>query len=221
MTGNRPPAETGFDWQLYADATFAGLAVLIPVPLLDVVFERFFRRRMAPAIAARKGRSLPPPVRVELNRSSGGCLGGCLAAPITAVLWLITRLSRKILYVLTIKDATDQLSYYWQRAFLLAHMLDQGHLQSLSSAAAAREAMEAVLDTTAGPLGQLAQQVIAGARHIARTLWRARRGGEDEVTRQTRARMRASWAAFDDYFTALAERYDRAYQGVVARSPRQ
>ena len=33
-----------FDWLRYADATFAGLALLIPIPLLDVAFECFFRR---------------------------------------------------------------------------------------------------------------------------------------------------------------------------------
>jgi hypothetical protein len=44
----QPPA--AFDWEVYANATFAGLAVLIPIPLVDWVFEEVFRRRMPAAI---------------------------------------------------------------------------------------------------------------------------------------------------------------------------
>src|SRR5918997_6943650 len=103
-------SDTAFDWAIYADATFAGLSVLIPIPLLDWVFEQFFRRRMLPTIAQRQGRQLPPAVRAQLNRSSGSCLSTCLTAPLVATFWLLKSVSRKLLYFLTIKDATDQLA---------------------------------------------------------------------------------------------------------------
>lgn len=53
MQTNTPPPATQFDWQIYADTTFAGLSLLILIPLLDVAFEWFFRRRMAHTIARR------------------------------------------------------------------------------------------------------------------------------------------------------------------------
>ena len=39
---SRSEAEVSFDWPMYADATFAGLSLLVPIPLLDWVFEQFF-----------------------------------------------------------------------------------------------------------------------------------------------------------------------------------
>ncbi len=207
---------SGFDWPVYADATFAGLSVLIPVPLLDWLFEQFFRRRMAPAIARRRGRPLASLVRDELNKADRSCLGALVALPLTGTLWLARRISRKLLYFFTVKDAADQLSYYWQRAFLLDYMMERGHLDTPASAQLARLAMEQVLETTASPLRQLAQQVIVTPRHILRTLWKARRGREDEVIHQTQSRMTQGWADVQGYFQSVAARYDQTYQLLAA-----
>ena len=38
-----PQPNTTFDWLIYADATFAGLSVLIPIPIIDWIFENIFR----------------------------------------------------------------------------------------------------------------------------------------------------------------------------------
>ena len=206
------PSPAGFDWSLYADATFAGLAVLVPLPVLDWLLERFFRRRMAPAIARRHGQVLPPPVRAELAGAQRSCVASCLGLLVGATIGLVKRISRKLLYVLTIKDATDQLSFYWQRAFLLDHMIAAGHLESPESARLARLAMEQVLASSPSPFRGLAQQVIAGSRHILRTLLTARNGREDDVVRRTEARMRQDWSTFAEYLAALAARYDQVYQ---------
>lgn len=205
-----------FDWPIYADATFAGLSVLIPIPILDWLFEQFFRRRMVATIARRRGRPVPPDVRRQLNPSRQGCMAGCLSLGLTGIIALVKRTSRKILYVLTIKDATDQLSFYWQRAFLIDRMLELGHLDSPATAAIAGQAMDQVLAASAGPMRQLAQQVIMGTRHVFGTLLRARRGREDEVVQQAKSRMSSGWAGFEGALAALAIRYDQAYQQLLA-----
>ncbi len=207
-----PQPRTGFDWPTYADATLAGLSILIPIPIVDWVFERFFRRRMPGAIARRHGRKLSPGVAAALNRDEGNWLATCLTLPITGTIWLIKRVSRKILYFLTVKEATDQISYYWQRAFLIDYMLLAGHLDDAQAASTARQAMEDVLQTTATPLAQLARQVTSGTSNIWQTLRRARRGNEDAAIQQTRSEMNQNWGNFDAYFRLLAQHYEQAYQ---------
>lgn len=55
----RPQPQTAFEWPIYADATFAGLAVLFPIPLLDWALEEYFRRRMPRTIARYRHHTLP------------------------------------------------------------------------------------------------------------------------------------------------------------------
>jgi hypothetical protein len=124
---------TDFEWSRYADATLAGLSVLIPVPFVDDAFEAFFRRRIPGAVARSRGRTLSAEVRAVLDEEDGG-RGGCAALPARLVVGLFKRLSRKLLYFLTVKQAADSLSHYWYRAFLLDHMLASGHLDSADSA---------------------------------------------------------------------------------------
>ncbi len=202
---------TQFDWLIYADATFAGLSLLIPIPLLDVAFEWFFRRRMAQTIARRNGRSLPAPIIAEINRDPDAWWQGCLTAPFKLLRLFLKRLSRKLLYFLTIKEAADQLSYYWHRAFLLNHMLRRGDLDSAETAVPALHAMHHVLKKhVSSPLSQLATQILEGVSHILRTTIRwVRRGREDEVVQNTRQTMADNWRDFADYFAALAQQYEQ------------
>jgi hypothetical protein len=214
----RVEPRTAFEWGIYSDATFAGLAVLIPIPLVDWVFEEIFRRRMPAAIARRRGQRLAPGVIARLNMGTNSCLASCLILPVRLVVELVMRTSRKILYFLTIKEASDKVSYYWHRAFLLDYMLLAGDLQSVESVSIARLALELVLrNATTSPLIHLARQVTGGTRHVFRTLFRARRGGEDEAIRQKKAVMRRRWSDFEDYFLALAAQYDLVYQDLLAR----
>ena len=206
-----PPAATGFDWAVYADATFAGLSILIPVPFVDSLFENFFENNMAPAIAFRAGRALTPAVRAAL-RGDDHLLAGCLFLPITLLWSLVKRVSKKVLYFLTIKEATDKLSYYWHRAFLLDYMLESGHLDQPATAAVARQALAHTLNTAGiSPLTQLARQVAASPTHIWRSLRRVRKGQADAEMQAERNRMAQMWASFSSYLATVAERYDRAY----------
>lgn len=211
----KPKPRTEFDWAIYAYATAAGLSVLIPIPVVDWLFEEFFRRRIPGSIAKRRERVLPAEVISELNRGSGegGCLKSCVALPIWAVWELIKRLSRKILYVLTVKEASDKISLYWHQAFLMDYMLLQGHLETAESATVARQSMGKLLaGFTTSPLHNLAAQVIAGSRHIFWTLRNFRRGNDDELMEQTQANMKQHWADYAGYFRALAALYDQTYQ---------
>ena len=211
MQTDTPTPTTEFDWLIYADATFAGLSLLIPIPLLDVAFEWFFRRRMARTIAQRNSRSLPPAVLTEINRDPDAWWQGCLTAPVKLFLLFLKRLSRKLLYFLTVKEATDQLNYYWHRAFLFNKMMQRGDLDGVETAVPALQAMHAVLKThVSSPLTQLARQILDNVTHILRTIVRwVRHGREDEIVQNTRQIMAANWLDFADYFATIAQQYER------------
>lgn len=200
---------TDFEWSRYADATLAGLSVLIPIPFVDDAFEAFFRKRIPGAVAHARGRTLSSEVRAVLEEGADG--GGCATLPARLVLGLFKRLSRKLLYFLTVKQATDRLSYYWHRAFLMDHMLASGHLESPDSARTAHQAMDELLATTAGPLPRLAQQMVAQMRNVWPALRRARRGEESDEVRQTRKDLERRWNELGGHLSAVAARYDEAY----------
>ena len=209
---NNLPAPAEFDWLIYADATFAGLSLLIPFPLVDLAFEWYFRQRIGPVIGRRHGRPLSSAVIQQLNKGEG-CLGGCLSWPFKLTFELLKRLSRKILYFLTVKEATDQLSYYWHRAFLLDYMVRQGYLDGNADSQTAVDALNDILaQPDISPLNQLANSIVTGASHIFRTLRRVRGGQEDEVVKNTRSLMARTWEEFSDYFEELTAEYEQIYQ---------
>ncbi|MCC6189892.1 MAG: hypothetical protein IT318_12730 [Anaerolineales bacterium] len=214
-----PPSSrpnTDFDWAIYADATFAGLSVLIPIPFVDSLFEWIFNRRMLRSIARRGGRALAPDVLAQIERDEGW-LAGCLLLPLTLGWSLLKRTSKKLLYFLTIKDASDRLSYYWHRAFLLDYMLETGRLDSPGAAYVGRMALAHTLNTAGtSPLTQLARQIAVAPKNIWGPLRRARRGQEDAEIQARRSRIARAWDSFGAYLTALAERYDRAYAQALA-----
>ncbi len=210
MIDNTTVRDEKFDWAIYIDATLAGLAILIPIPLVDLLFEWIFKRRMPQAIARRHGRTLSPETIRHLNRSNLSC-AGCLFWPVELVWLVLKRTYRTILYFLTIKEATDKLSYYWHRAFLLDLMLERDDLNGLEESALAAEAMHQVLDSlTTSPLTQVAQQIVANVRHILRSSWRwLRRKQEDEMMARTRSQMASAWRDLSVYFAQVAERYEQ------------
>lgn len=199
-----------FEWAIYVDATLAGLAILIPIPLLDLLFEWIFKRRMPQAIAKRNGRILSPDTVRQINRSSLSCTG-CLLWPLELVWLLLKRTYRTILYFLTVKDATDKLSYYWHRAYLLDKMMVRGDLDNQESAALAVLALHSTLENlTTSPLTQLAQEVIGNVRHILRSSWRwLRRKQEDEMMARTRSQMATAWRDLSGYFAQVGAQYEQ------------
>jgi len=213
---------TAFEWPIYANATFAGLSILIPILGVDWLFEEFFRRRIPTAVAKHRGHTLAPFAVRAINKgdplTGESCLRTCLTLPVILVYGLLKRLSRKLLYFLTIKEATDKISYYWHQAFLVDYMLLVGHLENEESALIARQAMDQVLQTTVtSPLHQLARQVATGTRHILKTLRRAKQGTEDEMVAQKKSLMIEHWGDFETYFKLVAANYEQLYHTIKNR----
>lgn len=209
---NPQPTTTRFDWSIYADATLAGLSVLVPAPFVDDALEGYFRKRMPRRIAAARGRTLPDEVEAELREEGSGWGAALLRMPVTLTVGLVKRISRKVLYFLTVKAATDALSHYWHRAFLLDHALAAGHLENAASARIARRAMDGVLTKTSGPLRQLARQLVTRVQDVPQLLRRAREGHEEEAMRQASGPLEEQWEENAGYLKTVAARYDEAFR---------
>lgn len=210
--------KTTFEPGIYADATLAGLSILIPIPFIDWLFETFFARRIPSTIARRRNHKLTPEVAGAFRPPPKGWLQGCLGLLLGATIGLIKRLSRKIFYFLTIKEATDKVSYYWRQAFLIDYMISNGHLDQPDSARLARQAMDQILETTPNSvLIPLAHYVVTHARQILRALWKVRRGKADQEVEQRREEIDARWRRFREYFQSLATLYEQCYQELKNR----
>lgn len=209
MNSETVTPRTSFDWPLYVDATLAGLALLIPIPLLDVFFEWWFKRRIPGAVARYNGRQLDPYTKHYLNSEPFSCL----LWPFSLVLLFLKRLYRTILYFLTIKEASDKLSLYWHRAFLIDYMLRRGDLDSEKSAKVAALAMFDVLNQrTTSPLNSLARQIIGQMHHALRTIWHwRRRQQEDEELQSAKTEMANAWGRFSQYLEEVAADYAETF----------
>ena len=206
-------ATTKFDWTLYADATLAGLSVLIPIPFLDGLTEKFFRRRIVSAIAKDHIQSISAKTIAYINHDKTTIwenIGGCLLLPFTLPIDFLLQLSRKIIYFLTVKKAVDALNYYWQRAFLLNYMITVGHLSMGEELLVLADvALESVLDANrTSPLIQLAQDIISSPRKIIHGVRKARHGKGDAAIDKTREEISQSWSSFDEHFQSLCQQYE-------------
>jgi hypothetical protein len=208
------------DWQIFADATCAGLSVLIPLPLVDIAFETIFRRRIPATIAKLRKRDVVPDVRRQLGRSLDGPLHlpGCAAVGLAAVKYVLRRVWRKIIYFLAVKDATAALTEYWHRAFLIDHMVRAAHLDpEADTDLAVRVAMGVLRDIDPSPLMGMARQTVASVHHVFRLLVRARRLGATEVTRGLGDALSSHWLVARLSLRATATLYDERYRIAVAR----
>jgi hypothetical protein len=153
-----------------------------------------------------------------LNRGEGTCLESCLTLPIKAIFELIKRLSRKILYFLAVKEATDKVSYYWHEAFLIDYMLLSGHLDDVETAEIARQAMhQAMRGTKTSPFLYLAGQIVSQPLQVFRGLRRARRDEDDPVMEEKKAQIIQNWDDFADFLERLAMRYDKTFEEIKER----
>ncbi|MCB0120591.1 MAG: hypothetical protein KDE58_00030 [Caldilineaceae bacterium] len=213
-----------FTWAIYADATLAGLSVLIPLPFVDDLFEDYFRKRMVKSIAQRHQRSLNRTVVATVNRTPQDWMArlrSCLFLPFRLAVELVLSLSRKLLYFLSIKKAVDALNYYWQRAYLLDYMIRQGYLRNGQNPAMAVNVLEMVLkEHSQSPLTQLAGEVVRSPARLVRSVRRARQGKEDPKLVEAKQTMRSAWGQYDDYFNRLSARYEALYQSALHREQR-
>jgi hypothetical protein len=204
--------QTGFTWGVYGDATLAGMAVLLPIPFLDDVVERHFRRRMPDAIAKAHDQRLDPAIVEILNRGERGIFASTLLYVLKLPIKLLTRLSRKIFYVLTIHQATETLSYYWQRAFLMNYMLEAGHLHSPDTVERAQKAMEHTIKNTSSPLGSLARHVVRNVGSAWRVARHALRGRNEKAWSESRDMVSREWNSYTSFFERLSQQYEENYQ---------
>jgi hypothetical protein len=188
------------------------MSVLLPIPFLDDAVERHFRRRMPAAIARANQQHLDPTIIDILNRGERGILTSAALYVLKIPLKLIIRLSRKIFYVLTVHEATEKLSYYWQRAFLLNHMMEAGHLHSTESSEHAQQAMERTIEHTSSPLGSLARHVVDNAGSVWRVARHALHGRNKEVWSESRDMVSREWNSYATFFERLSEQYEQHYQ---------
>ena len=209
----KPPTE--FDWAIYADATFAGLSPLIPLPFVDLAVEWYFRQQMIKSIGKRRQKRISSAVIKAINYKSQGCWG-CLWLQFWIVIELFKELWRTVFYFLTIKDSITALSYYWHRAFLLAYSLDCGHLEDVTTALIANRAIEqTIAQESADPLRQVAQELLQGTRHLLRTMWGwFRHHDEDQNVIETKEKMAKAWQNLEGYLLNFAARYTEHYQQI-------
>ena len=204
-----------FDWRIYADATCAGLAVLVPLPLVDLMFETIFRRRIPGTISRVHRRPIEPAVRLDLGRSQTGVLSAssCLMVPFAVGRYVLGRVWRKIVYIYAVKDSTTALAEYWHRAFLIDHMVRAGHLEAgVDTDLAVRTFHQTVSELDPSPLTGLARLTVANVGHVFRLLVRARRLGAAEVTRSLGEMVSSHWLAAEGSLRSAASRYNALYQ---------
>jgi hypothetical protein len=191
------------------------LSLLLPIPFVDSLLEAYFRRRMPRDIARRRGRALPLQSIRAVNRQRASWWPGCLLWPGQAVVYLIRNLWRTLVYVLTVYDTSEKLSYYWHRAFLLDYAIGRGDLDRPAQAELAAVALHRVLATTqTSPLLNLAREIVQSARRrigaLMRAIFRGARRQKTAEARQTANVLAEHWAEFRDYLIELAGRYDVA-----------
>lgn len=217
---------TAFDWPVYADATFAGLAVLIPIPVIDGLLELYFRRRMPNSIARRHGRVLPRGVGRELAQSRD-FWPGCLLFPIRFGIYLVRNIFRTLVYALSVVDASENLSAYWHRAFLINYAVVRGDFDTPERAGAAVNAIAATLKTAkTSPLLGLARTIIEQARYelgvVFRSILRyARRGQETKEVVRAKYTIATRWREFQAYLEELGGRYVSAYDAALRAAARR
>jgi hypothetical protein len=210
--------KSDLDWRIFSDATCAGLAVLIPLPLVDIVFETIFRRRIPATVAKVRQLGMASEVRRKLGRGLDGplSLSGCLAIGLAAVKYVLRRIWRKIIYIFAIKDATTALTEYWHRAFLIDHMVRAGHLDpGADTDLALQVSMDVLRDIDPSPLTGMARQTVANAHHVFRLLARARRLGAAEVTRSLGQVLSSHRKVAEDSMGDTASRYNERYAAEV------
>lgn len=216
-----PPADatlpqTDFVLPVYLSATLAGLAVLIPIPVVDAIIEEIFRRRLVSDISAYNRQPIPPSTASLLNRRSSNLLAGCLLLPFRAIIYLFRDIFRTVLYALTVADATQRVGEYWHRAFLVNYALQKGHLVVGDSEHAAAAAIRQTLrTTTTSPLLQLAQELVArfkGTFARVRTyIPFARRQGEGPRVAAATEEIATAWRNYRGYWLTVARQYDALY----------
>ncbi len=156
-------------------AILVAIAGLIPVPFLDSWVQGRLRAEMVRAIAQHHDTPLDHTTVRSLSSVQSSLLLGCVMG---AVWWPIKRLIRKVVYVLTVKDAIDALADTFIRGEMVREAFAAGLLPS--ETARVCQAMDLAL-----------------SRHTRSPLWGPKTRGIDSVNHDsdtTMVRMMAKTA---------------------------
>lgn len=85
-------------------ALLAGLAALVPIPLLDGWLARRAHRAIYAHVGSSRGRALDDSTLDALSNDRSSLVAGCLSL---VLLWPLKKLFRTVFYFLTIKDVID------------------------------------------------------------------------------------------------------------------
>lgn len=155
-------------------ALLAGLCPLIPVPWLDDAVEGWVRRRQVlDAFRSRRialsGDRLALLTGAEERSPWRGCLRALLLIPL--FFWLVKRLFRKLVVLLTLKDCADRFSVAFHEGFLIVRALDRGWFgeharpEVSSTDRAVRAAMADVQsELDSSPIYPIARRLFRGSR---------------------------------------------------------
>jgi hypothetical protein len=204
----------------------AGLTPLIPVPFLDDYALRQIREQMVRDLLKEKGLKAPDKaVEVLAGSHEARTIGGRLLSHLKGlVLFPITKLFRKVFFVLWVKDCVDLTSVSLHHGYLLNHALERGDLDAGSlQGEAPREVHAAIVaacqQLDARPINQLLRRLFRSSRLLmaeaTRALLQPKQGprtpdaGSEsaEVASLTDRLLKELWEE-RGYFTALEQHYD-------------
>jgi hypothetical protein len=157
----------------------AGLCPLIPIPFLDDRVLLWVRRRMVREVLAGAGLSREEAqVRLLAGESGKGFLYGCagslfLLPLIKITVYLVRKVVRKILLILTLKECSDRFSETLHEGYLLHRAAAGGWLAPAAETApgeSARRVRAAMAQAFAAvdprPVHQLIKQAFRGSRFL-------------------------------------------------------
>jgi len=172
-------------------AVLTGLTPLIPVPLVDDLVKSYFRKRLVRSVFTSAGRALSEEeLDALVSERESGCLRGCL---VTALVYPLKAIFRKIFYFLEWKRAADLTSRTYHFGYLVGYALrpraDGRSLLDLRGARAVGEAIEAVcrespikpLEAAVGGTFRKSKDVLSGAAALLTRSLRRERARPAEV----------------------------------------
>lgn len=134
--------------EITTKALMVAAAGLLPVPFLDTWLQSQLQRDMVHLIGRRAGQRLAHAQVVHLTEQNDSLLLGCLQG---ALIWPIRRIFRKVVYILTVKDAVDAAATTYVRGELIRRAFAHGLLPHHTGAV--KTAIKDVLTThTRSPL---------------------------------------------------------------------
>jgi hypothetical protein len=200
-TEGSPAGSVSWFRRLTFYSLLAGLCPFIPIPFLDDRVLDWVRRRMLAEQLDRWG-AVPRPEQIRTLAGSDegsllrGCLSGCFLTPVVKVtIYLLRKVFRKILIILTLNESVERFSETFHLGYLVHTALSWDELDLAAPAGAKKSPLEvrrAVLEALGHidprPVRQLVQRSLRGSRRLlvkaSRILGRGvQKGAGDEGAR--------------------------------------